>query len=413
LKNWMLAISLVAVGCAVGAQEDRAGRLHREVPLTDGHNDLPWQYREKVKRKFSELDVSKPQPQLMTDIARLRQGGVGAQFWSVYVPSDFEGADAVPATLEQIDVVYELVRLHPETFAIALTAGDVERIFASGKIASMIGMEGGHSIDSSLATLRMFYRLGARYMTLTHSRNTPWADSATDDPLLGGLSEFGREVVREMNWLGMLVDLSHVSPSTMHDALDVAVAPVIFSHSSARALCDHPRNVPDDVLKRLPTNGGVVMVTFVPSFVSPQVRAHDERRDGERKRLRSLPGATEDGVSAAMKTWDGANPAPRATLAQVADHIDHIRKIAGIDHIGLGSDFDGITAVPEGLEDVSKFPDLTRELLARGYGDEDVRKILGRNLLRVMRAAEDTSARLRKERGPSEALIEEMDSRKN
>jgi membrane dipeptidase len=413
LKNWMLAISLVAVGCAVGAQEDRAGRLHREVPLTDGHNDLPWQYREKVKRKFSELDVSKPQPQLMTDIARLRQGGVGAQFWSVYVPSDFEGADAVPATLEQIDVVYELVRLHPETFGIALTAGDVERIFASGKIASMIGMEGGHSIDSSLATLRMFYRLGARYMTLTHSRNTPWADSATDDPLLGGLSEFGREVVREMNWLGMLVDLSHVSPSTMHDALDVAVAPVIFSHSSARALCDHPRNVPDDVLKRLPTNGGVVMVTFVPSFVSPQVRAHDERRDGERKRLRSLPGATEDGVSAAMKTWDRANPAPRATLAQVADHIDHIRKIAGIDHIGLGSDFDGITAVPEGLEDVSKFPDLTRELLARGYGDEDVRKILGRNLLRVMRAAEDTSARLRKERGPSEALIEEMDSRKN
>jgi membrane dipeptidase len=409
----MLAISLVAVGCAVGAQEDRAGRLHREVPLTDGHNDLPWQYREKVKRKFSELDVSKPQPQLMTDIARLRQGGVGAQFWSVYVPSDFEGADAVPATLEQIDVVYELVRLHPETFGIALTAGDVERIFASGKIASMIGMEGGHSIDSSLATLRMFYRLGARYMTLTHSRNTPWADSATDDPLLGGLSEFGREVVREMNWLGMLVDLSHVSPSTMHDALDVAVAPVIFSHSSARALCDHPRNVPDDVLKRLPANGGVVMVTFVPSFVSPQVRAHDERRDGERKRLRSLPGATEDGVSAAMKTWDRANPAPRATLAQVADHIDHIRKIAGIDHIGLGSDFDGITAVPEGLEDVSKFPDLTRELLARGYGDEDVRKILGRNLLRVMRAAEDTSARLRRERGPSEALIEEMDSRKN
>ena len=413
MKNWIVALSLVAAGCAAEAQQDAAAKLHKSVPLIDGHNDLPWQYREKVKRKFSELDVSKPQPQLMTDIARLRAGGVGGQFWSVYVPSDFEGADAVPATLEQIDVVYELVRLHPEAFEIALTAADVERIFTSGKIASMIGMEGGHSIDGSLATLRMFYRLGARYMTLTHSRNTPWADSATDEPLLGGLSEFGREVVREMNWLGMLVDLSHVSPGTMHDALDTAVAPVIFSHSSARALCDHPRNVPDDVLKRLPANGGVVMVTFVPSFVSPQVKAHDERRGEERKRLRGLAGATDDGVSEALRTWDRANPAPRATLAQVADHIDHIRKVAGIDHLGLGSDFDGITSVPEGLEDVSKFPDLTRELLRRGYSDEDVQKILGRNLLRVMRSVEETSGRLRKERGPSEALIEELDSKKD
>jgi membrane dipeptidase len=411
VKHWIAALSLVAAACAAEAQ-DPASKLHKSVPLIDGHNDLPWQYREKVKRKFSELDVSKPQPQLMTDIARLRAGGVGGQFWSVYVPSDFEGADAVPATLEQIDVVYELLRLHPDAFEIALTADDVERVFASGKIASMIGMEGGHSIDGSLATLRMFYRLGARYMTLTHSRNTPWADSATDDPLLGGLSQFGREVVREMNWLGMLVDLSHVSPATMHDALDTAVAPVIFSHSSARALCDHRRNVPDDVLKRLPANGGVVMVTFVPSFVSPQVKAHDERRDEERKRLSSLPGATDDGVSEALRTWDRANPAPRATLAQVADHLDHIRKVAGIDHLGLGSDFDGITSVPQGLEDVSKFPDLTRELLSRGYSDEDVQKILGRNLLRVMRSVEETSARLRKERGPSEALIEELDAPK-
>jgi membrane dipeptidase len=412
VKHWIVALSIAAAGCAADAQEDAASKLHKSVPLIDGHNDLPWQYREKVKRKFSELDVSKPQPQLMTDIARLREGGVGAQFWSVYVPTDFEGADAVPATLEQIDVVYELTRLHPETFEIALTAADVERVFASGKIASMIGMEGGHSIDGSLATLRMFYRLGARYMTLTHSRNTPWADSATDEPLLGGLSEFGREVVREMNWLGMLVDLSHVSPQTMHDALDTAVAPVIFSHSSARALCDHRRNVPDDVLKRLPANGGVVMVTFVPSFVSPQVKAHDERRDDERKRLRGLAGATDDGVEDALRTWGRANPAPRATLAQVANHIDHIRKVAGIDHLGLGSDFDGITSVPEGLEDVSKFKDLTRELLSRGYSDEDIQKILGRNLLRVMRSAEETSARLRKERGPSEALIEELDPKK-
>lgn len=412
MKHWIVALSLAAAGCAAEAEQDVASKLHKSVPLIDGHNDLPWQYREKVKRKFSELDVSKPQPQLMTDIARLRAGGVGGQFWSVYVPVDFEGADAVPATLEQIDVVYELVRLYPETFEVALTADDVERVFASGKIASMIGMEGGHSIDGSLATLRMFYRLGARYMTLTHSRNTPWADSATDEPLLGGLSEFGREVVREMNWLGMLVDLSHVSPATMHDALDTAVAPVIFSHSSARALCDHPRNVPDDVLKRLPANGGVVMVTFVPSFVSPQVKAHDERRDEERKRLRGLPGATDESVSETLRTWDRSNPAPRATLAQVADHIDHIRKVAGIDHLGLGSDFDGITSVPEGLEDVSKFPDLTRELLRRGYSDEDIQKILGRNLLRVMRSVEETSARLHKERGPSEALIEELDLKK-
>ena len=412
MKYWIVALSIAAAGCAAAAQ-DPASKLEKSVPLIDGHNDLPWQYREKVKRKFSELDVSKPQPQLMTDIARLREGGVGAQFWSVYVPTDFEGADAVPATLEQIDVVYELTRLHPETFEIALTADDVERVFASGKIASMIGMEGGHSIDGSLATLRMFYRLGARYMTLTHSRNTPWADSATDEPLLGGLSEFGREVVREMNWLGMLVDISHVSPATMHDALDTAVAPVIFSHSSARALCDHRRNVPDDVLRRLPANGGVVMVTFVPSFVSPQVKAHDERRDEERKRLRGASGATDDSVTEALRAWDRANPAPRATLAQVADHIDHIRKVAGIDHLGLGSDFDGITSVPEGLEDVSKFPDLTRELLSRGYSEDDIQKIRGRNLLRVMRSAEETSARLRKERGPSEALIEELDSKKD
>jgi membrane dipeptidase len=413
MKFWIIALSIAAAGCRAEAQEDTASKLHRSVPLTDGHNDLPWQYRETVKRKFSMLDVSKPQPQLMTDIARLRQGGVGAQFWSVYVPTDFEGADAVPATLEQIDVVYELLRLHPETFEIALTADDVERVFSSGKIASMIGMEGGHSIDGSLATLRMFYRLGARYMTLTHSRSTPWADSATDDPLLDGLSEFGREVVREMNWLGMLVDLSHVSPATMHDALDTAVAPVIFSHSSARALCDHRRNVPDDVLKRLPANGGVVMVTFVPSFVSAAVKEHDERRDEERRRLRGLPGATDASVEQGLTAWGRSNPAPRATLSQVADHIDHIRKVAGIDHLGLGSDFDGISAVPEGLEDVSKFPDLTRELLRRGYSEDDVRKILGRNLIRVMRAAEETSARLRKERGPSEALIEELDAKKN
>jgi membrane dipeptidase len=414
VKHWIALLSVAALGCGAEAQ-DPAAKLHKSVPLIDGHNDLPWQYRETVDRKFSMLDVSKPQPQLMTDIARLREGGVGAQFWSVYVPSDFAESgspDAVTATLEQVDVVYELLRLHPDVFEIALTADDVERVFGAGKIASLIGMEGGHSISNSLATLRMFHRLGARYMTLTHSRNTPWADSATDDPVASGLTEFGREVVREMNWLGMLVDLSHVSPATMHDALDTVAAPVIFSHSSARALCDHKRNVPDDVLKRLPANGGVVMVTFVPSFVSTAVMEHGEMREAEERRLRGLAGATQQSIEEALRSWDRANAAPRATLAQVADHIDHIRKVSGIDHIGLGSDFDGISAVPEGLEDVSKFPALTRELLARGYSDEDIQKILGRNLLRVMRSVEETSARLRKERGPSEALIEELDAQK-
>jgi membrane dipeptidase len=393
------------------AEGDRARRLLEETPLIDGHNDLAWEYRERVQRKFSQLDIRKPQPELMTDIPRLREGGVGGQFWSVYVPVDFEGADAVPATMEEIDTVYELARRYPDVFEIALTADDVERIFASGKIASLIGMEGGHSINDSLGTLRMFYRLGARYMTLTHSKNTAWADSATDDPVHGGLTEFGKEVVREMNRLGMLVDLSHVSPDTMNDALDVTEAPVIFSHSASRALCNHPRNVPDEVLKRLPKNGGVVMVTFVPSFISPAVKAHDDAREAERKRARSLGESTDDRVSAALHAWDAQHPASRATLSQVADHIDHIRDVAGIDHIGLGSDFDGITSVPKGLEDVSKFIDLTRELLARGYGDEDVQKILGRNVLRVMRAVEATSLRLKKDRGPSEALITDLDKK--
>lgn len=418
MKRLMLPSILAAFVASCAAPEaaqpeaqegDRARHLHQETPLIDGHNDLPWEYREKVQRKFSQLDVRNPQPGLMTDIARLRQGGVGGQFWSVYVPVDFEGADAVPATMEEIDTVYELARRYPDVFEIALTADDVERVFASGKIASLIGMEGGHSIDDSLGTLRMFYRLGARYMTLTHGKNTAWADSATDDPVHGGLTDFGKEVVREMNRLGMLVDLSHVSPATMNDALDVTEAPVIFSHSSSRALCNHPRNVPDDVLKRLPGNGGVVMVTFVPSFISPEVKAHDDAREGERKRLRALVDSSEARVSAGLDAWDAGHPAPRATLSQVADHIDHIREVAGIDHIGLGSDFDGITSVPQGLEDVSKFIDLTRELLRRGYGDEDVQKILGRNVLRVMRTVEATSARLQKERGPSEALITDFE----
>ena len=385
---------------------ERARALHKQVPLIDGHNDYPWAVRENVQRDIAKLDISKPQPTIHTDIARLRAGGVGGQFWSVYTPSDYAGQTAVTATLEQIDIVYQMLRRHPETFELALTAADVERIFKSGKIASMIGMEGGHSIDSSLAALRMFHHLGARYMTLTHSKNTPWADAATDTPQHGGLSPFGEHVVREMNWLGMLVDLSHVSPDTMADAIGVSAAPVIFSHSSARAVNDVPRNVPDNVLQMLPKNGGIVMVTFVPGFLSPKVTAWNALETAENARLlQQFPG-DEAARKSGIETWRAANPAPRATIADTANHIDHIRKVAGIDHVGLGGDYDGITSVPQGLEDVSTYPALTAELLRRGYSDDDVKKVLGLNILRVMKAAEGVSAKLQKERGPSAMLFQ-------
>ncbi len=384
---------------------DRARALIRKSPVVDGHNDYPWALREKAQRDLSKLDISRPQPSIMTDIARLKAGGVGGQFWSVYVPVELTGQTAVTATLEQIDIVHQMMRRYPETFELALTADDVERIFKKGKIASLIGMEGGHSIDNSLAALRMFNRLGARYMTLTHSKNTAWADSSTDTPSSGGLSPFGEEVVREMNWLGMLVDLSHVSAETMEDAIRVSRAPVMFSHSSARAVTDVPRDVPDSVLQLLRTNGGVVMVTFVPGFLSSEVAAWNKLQTAEETRLaQQFPGdATK--VADGVKAWTAANPAPRATLAQAADHIDHIRQVAGIDHIGLGGDFDGIESVVLGLEDVSTYPALVAELLRRGYKDEEIMKITGRNILRVMRQAEKVSKTMRAERGPSMLLF--------
>jgi membrane dipeptidase len=388
----------------------RAKALHKQVPLIDGHNDFPWALRDNnIERDLSKLDIRMPQPSIMTDIPRLRQGGVGGQFWSVYVPATMQGPIAMRATLEQIDVVHRMVRKYPDTFELARTAADVERIFKAGRIASLVGMEGGHSIDNSLATLRMFYAVGARYMTLTHSSNNAWADSGTDQPKLGGLSKFGEEVVREMNRMGMLVDLSHTSPETMDDVLRVTEAPVIFSHSVARALNDHGRNVPDGILRQLPKNGGVVMVTFVPTFLSPAVNEHGKRQQTERDRLRALYPNDSPRVDAEVKTWLQSNPEPRATIADVANHIDHIRKVAGVDHIGLGSDFDGITSVPVGLEDVSTYPALTAELLKRGYSDGDVKKILGLNVLRVMKRAEVIAAHLQTQREPSSATIEKLD----
>jgi membrane dipeptidase len=406
---------LVVASSVLWAQGDpmaRVRNLHRQVPLIDGHNDYPWALRGlDPGRDFAKADITGSVPTLHTDIPRLRQGGVGGQFWSVYVPSSMQGREAVRATLEQIDIVHRMVARWPQTFGLVRTAAELERVFKSRRIASLIGMEGGHSMDSSLATLRMLHALGAGYMTLTHSANVPWADAATDMPVLGGLSKFGEEVVREMNRLGMLVDLSHVSPDTMADALRVSEAPIIFSHSSARALCDVPRNVPDDVLQMLPKNGGVVMITFVPGFISQAVADHGAQLTEAQQSFRAQFPNNDAYVGTAMERWRAEHPEPRATLAQVADHIDHVRKVAGIDHIGLGGDFDGISTVIQGLEDVSKYPDLTAELISRGYSDQDIRKILGLNILRVRRRAELVAATLQKTREPSTATIEQLDGR--
>jgi membrane dipeptidase len=407
-----VASTLVSMTILAGAQApqpallERARSLHKQSPLIDGHNDYPWALRERAQRDIEKLDIVKPQPAIMTDIPRLRSGGVGGQFWSVYVPAELAGQTAVTATLEQIDIVHRMMRKYPGTFELALTADDVERIFKEGKIASLIGMEGGHSIDSSLGALRMFYQLGARYMTLTHARNVPWADSCTDEPVLGGLSPFGEQVVREMNWLGMLVDLSHTSPDTMADAIRVSDAPVIFSHSAAKALNPVPRNVPDDILKMLPKNGGIVMVTFVPSFLSAKVADWTAMQASEESRLKLQYPGDQAAVKKGLAEWTAAYPATRASIQDAADHIDHIRSVAGIDHIGLGGDFDGITAVVEGLEDVSTYPALTAELLRRVYKDADVLKITGQNVLRVMRSVEDVSKTLQSRRAASAAIFE-------
>jgi len=394
---------ILAMACQAPAQpfadsgQQKAVRdLLREAPLVDGHNDLPWQFRKRWTNDLTRFnltsDGSRFNPPLYTDLPRLRLGCVGAQFWSVYVPPELTNADAVKAVLEQIDVVHRLTAQYPADLEIALTADDILRIHRADKIASLIGMEGGHSIGNSLAVLRMTYALGARYMTLTHIKNNDWADSATDAPVHHGLTPFGEQVVREMNRLGMLVDLSHVSDDTMRAALRVSSAPVIFSHSSARALCNHARNVPDDILKLLAANDGIVMVTFVPEYLTDIDRLDSVAGGAEKARLAALYPGDEARATAGFLEWRKSHPDPRkATLADVADHIDHIRKIAGVDHIGIGSDFEGFRNPPRGVDDVSCYPALLAELLKRGYSEDDVKKIAGLNLLRVMRAAEKVS----------------------
>jgi membrane dipeptidase len=370
----------------------RARDMLRRFPLIDGHNDLPWALRNLARQHGGHasqvvFNLEAPAGDLHTDLPRLAAGGIGAQFWSVYVPAPLAGDGAVTAVLEQIDLARRMIVRYPEAFGIALTADDVEQVFASGRVASLLGAEGGHAIAGSLGVLRALYALGVRYLTLTHNANVGWADSATDEPKAGGLTGFGRDVVREMQRIGMLVDLSHVAVSTMHDALDVAQAPVIFSHSSTRALCDSPRNVPDDVLARLAGNGGVCMVTFVPAFVSQEcadwmagLKAEAARRGLDPKDFGQLDSVKDE--------WIAAHPPPRATLAQVADHVEHVRKVAGAAHVGLGGDFDGTTEVAIGLEDVSCYPALFAELLSRGWTEADCRALAGGNILRVMRAAE-------------------------
>jgi membrane dipeptidase len=387
---------------------ERARALLDRSPVLDGHNDLAWALRELAGYDLDRVDVAAPQPWLQTDLPRLRAGGVGAQFWSVYVPSKLQGDHAVSATLEQIDAVRALAARYPGDLALATTADEVERAVAAGRIASLLGAEGGHSIDASLGALRMLFALGVRYLTLTHNDNVPWADSATDQPACGGLSRFGMEVVAEMNRLGMLVDLSHVAETTMRAALEVAEAPVIFSHSSARALCDVPRNVPDEVLGRLAGNGGICMVTFVPMFVSPrcaqwgeQAREHVAAQGVD---PRDLPAARP-----LIEAWRRDHPPPKVTIAEVADHVEHVREVTGVEHVGLGGDYDGVAFQPEGLEDVSGYPRLLAELLGRGWSEADLAKLTWGNALRVLRDAESVARSLATRRGPSLATISALD----
>ncbi len=405
-RQYAALLAILLCAAAPEPPEVRVAHVLAQTPLIDGHNDLPWEIRDRYASRLDRIDLSQDtaglphegRPALMTDIPRLRRGDVGGQFWSVWVPTTVSGPAAVEMTIEQIDLVHRMSAKYPADFAMAYTADDVVRIHASGKIACLIGIEGGHAIDSSLAVLRQMYALGARYMTLTHALNTPWADSATDDPQHHGLNAFGRAVIAEMNRLGMLVDLSHVSAETMRAALAASRAPVIFSHSGARALVDHPRDVPDDVLALVARNGGVVMVNFYPGYVSAARYAWDADYAAEKTRLNAPPlgglyiGQPER-ARAAMAAWKADHPAPVVTVAQVADHVEHIARIAGVDHVGIGSDFDGVPDAPAGLDGVDKFPALLVELARRGWSDADLAKVAGGNVLAALRGAEQVAAR--------------------
>jgi membrane dipeptidase len=408
------ALGVAAAASPAPAQQDdasllaRARRLHAATPLVDGHNDLPWEIREKAGGDLARLDPRASNPAQHTDIPRLRAGAVGGVFWAAYVPAEYARGGAARVALEQIDLIHRMTAQSPD-LRMALTADDVERAHRDGRIASLIGIEGGHAIENSLGTLRQFHALGVRYLTLTHGTTIDWADAATDSAEHGGLTRFGEEVVREMNRMGMLVDLSHVSPETMKDAIRVSAAPVIFSHSSARALADHPRNVPDDVLRLLKPNGGLVMVNFYSGFIDPGAAASMRGMFEVQRRFQAQYPDDRAAAQRAYREWQRQNPIARGNIATVADHIDHIVKVAGIDHVGIGSDYDGVTSLPQGLDDVSHYPYLTVELLRRGYSDADVRKVIGGNILRVMRAAEASAARLQRERPASVAKIDEMD----
>ncbi len=397
-----IALMVFAVGACAAEPErkpvvvsEAALKLHAEALVIDGHNDLPWELRRKDSgASFRDIDLLRPQKNLHTDIPRLRKGGVGAQFWSAYVPADTgKKGVALKTTLEQIDAIHRMVARYPDTFEMASGTTDIERIRKAGKIASLIGIEGGHSIEGSIGALRSLYRLGVRYMTLTHSESLDWADSATDDPKCGGLSPFGEEIVREMNALGMLVDLSHVSPDCMKKALAITKAPVIFSHSSARGVADHPRNVPDDVLQLVKANGGVVMVNFYSGFVVPEGARAMQTMFQVGRELKKKYADDEPKYREAMRAWQKENPFPTGTVHTVVDHIEHIVKVAGIDHVGLGSDYDGIMKVPTQLEDVSTYPVITQAMLDRGYKPEEIKKLLGGNLMRAFRDAETVAGK--------------------